>query len=368
MVGASVVGVKNRERKVIFAHGINVGGGLVLLEALWGWIENHDVVVVLDDRLRQRVPVQAVSKCVFFNQGLWGRLKSEFYVKKIVHAEGLVVSFNSIPPFFMPCSRYVVFFQNVTLLGPRAASTSAHLVSFKAKLKGFLFKKLAHPNIEFIVQTPSVLNCVVSFLGPRLGRTPLVLPFLPNNDVNFSAKKTEQKSKEKPHKKRFIYVADGAPHKNHLTLVRAWALLDAMMTGAECELALTLGNKDLYLWRKIEQESNKHNLSIVNLGLLTRAQINQEYTECSALIFPSKQESFGLPLVEATQLGTDIIASEKDFVRDVCNPIQTFDPSSPLSIARAVQRYLLKAPPPVPCFINGEDFLNRVFKGSNDGF
>lgn len=368
MLGANIVEVKNRQRQVIFAHGINVGGGLALLEALWGWIEDHDVVVVLDDRLRKRVPVQAASKCVFFNQGLLGRLKSEVYVKNIVHREGLVVSFNSIPPLFIPRCRYLIFFQNVILLGPRAASAPAYSVSFKTKLKCFLFKKLARPDIEFVVQTQSVLNSVVKVLGPRTGRKPLVLPFLPGNDVNIPAKKNEQKRNEKPHLKRFVYVADGAPHKNHLTLVRAWALLDTIVTGAECELSLTLGIKDLHLWEQIEQESNEYNLSIVNLGLLTRTELNQVYADCSALIFPSTQESFGLPLIEATQLGTDIIASERDFVRDVCNPLQTFDPESPLSIARAVQRYLLKELPPAPCFINGEQFLNQIFTEIKDDF
>ena len=58
-----------------------------------------------------------------------------------------------------------------------------------------------------------------------------------------------------------------------------------------------------------------------------------------ALIFPSKYESFGLPLIEASKMHIPIIASELDFVRDVCNPIQTFDPNSAISIARAINRF-----------------------------
>jgi glycosyltransferase involved in cell wall biosynthesis len=57
------------------------------------------------------------------------------------------------------------------------------------------------------------------------------------------------------------------------------------------------------------------------------------------LIYPSQLESFGLPLVEAVSLGLDVIASELDYVRDVVYPVQTFDPTSALSIARAVKRY-----------------------------
>jgi glycosyltransferase involved in cell wall biosynthesis len=58
------------------------------------------------------------------------------------------------------------------------------------------------------------------------------------------------------------------------------------------------------------------------------------------MIFPSILESFGLPLVEASLMGLPIISSELDYVRDVCVPVQTFDPHSPVSIARAVKRFL----------------------------
>jgi hypothetical protein len=48
----------------------------------------------------------------------------------------------------------------------------------------------------------------------------------------------------------------------------------------------------------------------------------------------------GLPLIEAREAKVDIIAAELDYVRDVVTPVQTFDPNSPISIARSVKRYL----------------------------
>jgi glycosyltransferase involved in cell wall biosynthesis len=57
------------------------------------------------------------------------------------------------------------------------------------------------------------------------------------------------------------------------------------------------------------------------------------------LIYPSLFESFGLPLLEARQAGLPIIAAELDYVRDIVEPVVSFDPESALSIARAVMRY-----------------------------
>ena len=81
----------------------------------------------------------------------------------------------------------------------------------------------------------------------------------------------------------------------------------------------------------------------------------------SALIFPSRTESFGLPLIEAMHHGLPILAPELDYVRDVVTPIETFDPSSPISIARAVRRFLGNAEPTAQIH-SAEDFLLEVLK------
>jgi hypothetical protein len=47
-----------------------------------------------------------------------------------------------------------------------------------------------------------------------------------------------------------------------------------------------------------------------------------------------------LPLVEANQYKLPVIASELDFVRDILDPVETFDPNSAKSISRSVKRFL----------------------------
>jgi glycosyltransferase involved in cell wall biosynthesis len=71
-------------------------------------------------------------------------------------------------------------------------------------------------------------------------------------------------------------------------------------------------------------------------------------------------ESFGLPLIEARQAGLPILASELDYVRDVVDPEQTFDPDSPMSIARAVKRFLGVEVTPIP-LLSASQFLESVF-------
>jgi glycosyltransferase involved in cell wall biosynthesis len=51
-------------------------------------------------------------------------------------------------------------------------------------------------------------------------------------------------------------------------------------------------------------------------------------------------ESLGLPLIEARREGLPVLAAELDYVRDVIDPDEAFDPYSKISIARAVKRFL----------------------------
>lgn len=125
-------------------------------------------------------------------------------------------------------------------------------------------------------------------------------------------------------------------------------------------LKLTLDKdrfSDLCSW--IEQQTGQCRLNIVNLGNLPHEQVKELYAQVSALIYPSNFESFGLPLIEARQAGLPILASELDFVRDVIDPEQTFDPESAISIARAVKRFLRIEEQALPLH-DASSFLSQI--------
>ena len=75
-------------------------------------------------------------------------------------------------------------------------------------------------------------------------------------------------------------------------------------------------------------------------------------------------ESFGLPLIEAKQVGLPVLGSELDYVRDILNPEQSFDPNSPVSIARAVKRHLGMNVTPVH-LLDAQEFLLRLLERDN---
>jgi glycosyltransferase involved in cell wall biosynthesis len=83
------------------------------------------------------------------------------------------------------------------------------------------------------------------------------------------------------------------------------------------------------------------------------------YEHSRALVYPSLLESFGLPLLEARQAGLSIIAAELDYVRDLIDPEEAFDPRSPRSIARAIKRFL-QVSETTPTILTSDAFVSRL--------
>jgi glycosyltransferase involved in cell wall biosynthesis len=156
----------------------------------------------------------------------------------------------------------------------------------------------------------------------------------------------------------FIYVATGEPHKNHMNLLEAWKLLAS--EGLYPSLCLTISaSVHPGLFQTIEQAKIDHKLNIFNVQTHVPSDMHGLYENSRALVYPSMLESFGLPLVEARQAGLSIIAAELDYVRDLVDPEEVFDPRSPQSIARAIKRFLQIPETPIT-ILSSEAFVSRL--------
>ena len=103
----------------------------------------------------------------------------------------------------------------------------------------------------------------------------------------------------------------------------------------------------------------RHGLKVTNAGELSHQDALTLYKKAGAAIYPSTFESFGLPLIEARQAGLPVLASELDYVRDVLDPEQTFDPESSQSIARAVKRFMGKEEKALP-LLDAHGFIEHI--------
>ncbi|MEN3373012.1 glycosyltransferase [Dechloromonas sp. ZS-1] len=315
----------------LFIHAINVhqGGGAVLLCDLLRAIP-PDVEAIVHVDARMQVPVDLPDHVYveYVAATLCARFGAERRLAGMAGPDDRILCFGNLPPLFRLRGKAIVFLQNRYLVDVGA---SLGALPLKSRLRLWLerawLRRCRHNASQYVVQTPSMQRLTEN----RLGLPVICAPFVPASDCGEASAGTEQQFD-------FLYVASGEPHKNHAALLDAWGLLAD--DGLFPSLALTLSPQAApELCERIAQEVASRGLHVQNLGILPYDQLRALYGMSGALIYPSGFESFGLPLIEARQAGLPVLAPELDYVRDITDPDETFDPRSPLSIARAVKRH-----------------------------
>jgi glycosyltransferase involved in cell wall biosynthesis len=321
-------------RLVLYAPNVHTGGGLVLLQALLAaWPIHVALTAFLDDRVREELNPPHDAEVAWVTASVGSRLAGELALRRVATRDTLVLCFHGLPPLLPNAARVVVFQQNRNYFGLNALSQFSFKTRLRLGLERLVSRTFRDHVSQYIVQTPSMQRILQHWFSASGCTAPrvMVLPFvdaLSNSVANASVQREWD----------FVYVADGEAHKNHRNLLQAWRLL--AQENLKPSLALTLSPRDEVLKQEVTSANEEGVLNIRDLGKMSRAEVLRLYANARALIFPSTSESFGLPLIEASQLGLPILASELDYVRDVCVPAETFDPNSPVSIARAVKRFL----------------------------
>ena len=310
-------------RLVVHAPNLHQGGGRTLLLALLQAARDRDCRLILDERMDTGA-LAGATVCLRVPPSIAGRLGAERALRRLAADADAVLCLGNLPPLFSLAAPVTLYLQNRNLVGPR--DLSEFRVSDRLRIaveRAWLRSRMSNVD-EIVVQTPTMAELV----RRHFRREARVLPFLP-----------EEMTARAPQAKRFdlIYVATGEPHKNHRTLVEAWALLAS--EGIRPSLCLVLGTNDARLTAWIEERA-RGGLDLHLFRGLPRVEVLRLYGASRALVFPSGFESLGLPLLEAQAAGLPILAGELDYVRDVVQPAQTFDPASAVSIARAVKRHL----------------------------
>lgn len=340
-------------RLFIQASNIHQGGGRTLLDALLRVRGGaHQTVVLLDDRMP--VPQDLPDECRVrrVRPTVGGRLGAERWLAANVGADDTVLCLGNLPPVFRLAGRTLVFIQNRYLVENICLASFPLRVRARIMMERLWLSSRSGNVDEFVVQTPTMKR----LLEAKVGRSVPVrnLPFVaePGSYVRRAGPLPDGQPGD------FVYVATGEPHKNHRALIEAWTLLAE--EGYFPVLTLTLSRERFpALCAGIASLTERYGLKVRNVGELPPAGVKALYDEAGAAIYPSAFESFGLPLIEARQAGLPVLAPERDYVRDLIDPEQTFDPESPVSIARAVKRFLGVEERALP-LLDAAAFLARI--------
>lgn len=333
------------KRIFISAYNINTGGGKNLLVSLLKSIPiDKEVFLYADSRLKsENLKSLTNIKIKYVERSFVSRFLAELKIFSDSRRVDTVLCFGNLPPLFNTKAQVINYLHSRYLLDDKMKFN----LSFKKRIFNFIEKvwlstRLKKSHLTY-VQTPTMLNLFKEKFGDNFAVREAAFLDLIRNEL---CEKTNEKTES------FIYVASFDDHKNHVNLIKGWKILNK--NGYAPPLKIVAPTKPP---RSLVAEALGSNIEFVEN--LNREHLLRLYKESRCLIHPSYFESFGIVLVEAQQLGLDIIAPELDYVRDLVEPKETFDPDSPTSIARSVQRYLNKGYEKVK-ILTPEEFWSRL--------
>ena len=140
----------------------------------------------------------------------------------------------------------------------------------------------------------------------------------------------------------FLLYTGGADERKNLTrLIKAYALLPSHQRSAH-QLVLA-GHMPQSCIRELQKDAEVAHIASKNIiftGYLSDADLVTLYRKCALFVFPSLQEGFGLPPLEAMACGAPVIAANTTSLPEVVGlPSALFDPTS----AKAIQETMLAA-------------------------
>jgi glycosyltransferase involved in cell wall biosynthesis len=313
--------VKTKTR-FIEASNISFGGGYVLLKLLIDNFETQKIftIVYINNSEVLRSLTAGNYKYVTLIKSSSSITLLRYFLKR-----ENILFFCNLPPLLKQ-KKSLLYFHNPHFSKPPEFNLRTFL-NF-TKLKYFLY----HYWLKYFAKNVDIVGCQTLSIKKDLERIGIKANLLPFYD--------DLKPKDKIIKYDFCYVSAAAPHKNHSNLFRA---VQHLAKKYNFTLAVTISSKK----QNAELLSTIYSINnclgkdvIINVGYVSREKIIELYSQSNALVFPSFQETFGLPLIEAMQCNLTIIASDRQFTHDVLENAIVFDPEDPFSIADQMRNFL----------------------------
>jgi hypothetical protein len=199
----------------------------------------------------------------------------------------------------------IVLVHQPNLVYPAINNLSSKKITYR------IFRAIFNSNLkyvkQFIVQTEVMADELQRSYPKIIGRVKVV----PQPVPNWFMQGTKTNNKQRGKILTLFYPAAGYPHKNHQLLIELNDLIQKdKINQISFEVYVTLSSEEYTPYKDIK--------FVKNLGRLNPSEVLERYQNCDALLFLSRMESYGLPLVESLKLGLPIVCVDLPYAKWMC--------------------------------------------------
>lgn len=337
------------------AIGIRDGGGASVLIALveslsparpdWHWIFYVDAALLPNGTLPKpegNASIRYVRISGWFGRLLWLCHALPCCAKRA--GADVVLSLANISP--LRCRMPNVLFIQQSKVFDREGTGSLK-TSLRYFLLGHLVRRSAASAYRIVVQT-SHMRDLIARTGSTLSEKTKVIPSPVRTFPVADAEPKHPGDCASNIGFRLLYVSLAREHKNHKTLIKAFALLRRRFPDVCLSLTVSRpGDPNAgFLDRRLHDLA--HDLDVAGairwLGWLGSREIAAAYAYADLTVFPSLNESYGLPLAESILAGTPVCAADLPYAREICGDAAAyFDPRDPQAMATTIGNVLESA-------------------------
>ena len=266
------------------------------------YIFSHDIENVVNNQLFVNSKFRIIRWIFQLRYLVWKQIILP--VKLLINKVDIVICPDYVAPVFCYSKKIVVIHDNLFWKYPK---------NYPSIWRNY-FTKL----IQLGLNSKSIIITTSNY--SKLGLQPLfkknkIYPIYQSSE-NFSIEKTNDNGK-----KYILHVGTFEKRKNLLTLIKAFKKLkDELKVDYKLVLAgSTFINGDNNVLLKIEKYIEEHNLfsSILIPGYIDNNKALYFFSNSLMYVFPSLDEGFGIPLIEALKLGVPVICSDIPIFREI---------------------------------------------------
>jgi glycosyltransferase involved in cell wall biosynthesis len=202
----------------------------------------------------------------------------------------------------------------------------------------FLYQINIRKNIKVVVQQQWMAKEFQRFFGLDKNKILVSIPEISFQNFISRAHKVTKSNQEKS----FIFPTYPRPFKNLELVCKAVRILNERNINNFRVLITIDGSENRYAKKIYERYFGIKNLCFI--GLKTRYEIFELYREADCLLFPSKLETWGLPISEFKNFGKSIFVSNLPYAHETLNGYEKaflFDPSDEYQLADAMNSFII---------------------------